>query len=184
MAEAQKYKAFISYSRKDREFARRLQRELESYVLPKAVQIADLDRSKTKRPLKPVFRDESELVPGQDLPERIRQGLAQSESLIVVCSPDALRSEWVEKEIVDFTKLGKGRRILAVVVGGEPNAAARGLPPEREALPRALRFKAARIDPNVIWNVEKSGSASRTLSHAARNRRERDKPERLSSLEA
>ena len=76
-----KYRAFISYSRKDHGFARRLQRELESYVLPKAVEIAGLDRRKFKRPLKPVFRDESELVPGQDLPERIRQGLAQSEVL-------------------------------------------------------------------------------------------------------
>ncbi len=140
MAEAHKYKAFISYSRKDRDSARRLQRELESYVLPKVVQIPGLDRRTLNRPLKPVFRDESELVPGQDLPERIRQGLAQSESLIVVCSPDAVRSEWVEKEIVDFTRLGKGRRILAVVVGGEPNAAARGVAAENEALPRALRF--------------------------------------------
>ena len=60
--------------------------------------------------------------------------------MIVVCSPDAVRSEWVEKEIIDFTKLGKGRRILAVVVRGEPNAAARGLAAENEALPRALRF--------------------------------------------
>jgi WD40 repeat protein len=140
MAEAHKYKAFISYSRKDRDSARRLQRELESYVVPRAVQIPGLDRRTLKRPLKPVFRDESELVPGQDLPERIRQGLAQSESLIVVCSPDAVRSEWVEKEIVDFTRLGKGGRILAVVVGGEPNAAARGFASENEALPRALRF--------------------------------------------
>jgi WD40 repeat protein len=140
MAESHKYKAFISYSRKDREAARRLQRELESYVLPKAVEVDGLDPRTSRRPLNPVFRDESDLVPGQDLPERIRRGLAQSESLLVVCSPDATQSEWVEKEIVDFTKLGKGRRILAVVVGGEPNATARGLAAANEALPRALRF--------------------------------------------
>jgi len=137
-----KYRAFISYSRKDREFARRLQRELEAYVLPRAVDVSGIERKQGRtRPIKPVFRDESELIPGQDLPERIRRGLQESEFLIVVCSPHSARSEWVEKEIVDFTKLGKGSRILAVVVGGEPNAAAHGLAPELEALPAALRFK-------------------------------------------
>jgi len=88
------------------------------------------------RPIKPVFRDEDELVPGQDLPERIRRGLEQSEFLIVVCSPNAAMSEWVEKEICDFVRLGRRQNILAVVVGGEPGARESA----NEALPRALRF--------------------------------------------
>jgi hypothetical protein len=134
-----KYKAFISYSRKDRAFALKLQRELEGYVLARANDFGGA--REPRRPLYPVFRDESELVPGQDLPERIRKGLEQSEYLIVVCSPNAAASEWVEKEIVDFTKLSKGRRILAVVIDGIPAAERRGATAAVEALPRALRFR-------------------------------------------
>ena len=136
-----KYKAFISYSRKDRPFAVRLQRELEGYVLARAGELGG--DGATRRPLYPVFRDESELVPGQDLPDRIRKGLEQSEYLIVVCSPNAAASEWVEKEIVDFTKLSKGRRILAVVIDGIPAAERKGAAAAMEALPRALRFRVA-----------------------------------------
>ncbi len=88
-----------------------------------------------------MFRDEDELVPGQDLPGRILQGLRGSEYLIVVCSPHAAKSEWVEKEILDFARLGKIESILAVVVDGIPNATAQNREPTAEALPAALRFK-------------------------------------------
>src|SRR5262249_51074778 len=94
-----------------------------------------------RRPLKPIFRDEDELVPGNDLPTRIRLGLQRSEYLIVVCSPQAVSSEWVNKEILDFVSLGGRDRILAVVVDGEPNAAARGFAVDKECFPTALRFE-------------------------------------------
>jgi len=132
-----RYRAFISYSRVDREASRSLQRALEGYVLPAALRAVAPGMRMDARPIKPVFRDEDELVPGQDLPERIRKGLEASEFLIVVCSPNAAASEWVEKEICDFERLGRPQNILAVVVGGEPNSG----DPATEALPRALRFR-------------------------------------------
>jgi len=132
-----RYRAFISYSRVDREAARGLQRALEGYVLPAALRAVASGMRMDARPIKPVFRDEDELVPGQDLPERIRKGLETSEFLIVVCSPNAAASEWVEKEICDFARLGRPQNILAVVVGGEPNSG----DPATEALPRALRYR-------------------------------------------
>jgi WD40 repeat protein len=136
-----KYRAFISYSRIDRVAARDLQARLERYVLPQALRLIKPGLKHDPRPLKPVFRDEDELVPGQDLPRRIRLGLEGSEYLLVLCSPAAAASEWVEKEILDFCALGKGENILAIVVGGVPHAAARGQPPELECLPDALRFE-------------------------------------------
>jgi WD40 repeat protein len=135
-----RYKAFISYSRRDRSFAVRLQRELESYVLPRAIELTGRAKPRS-RPFKPVFRDESELLTARHLPDRISEALADSEFLIVVCSPDAVRSPWVEREILDFTGLRGPDQILAVVARGEPNAAQRHLPEALEALPRALRFK-------------------------------------------
>jgi WD40 repeat protein len=138
MAKEYKYSAFISYSRQDRKFAVRLENDLERYVLPKAQEL--LGEKGRRRPFPDVFRDESRLVPGADLPARIRFGLENSEFLIVVCSPAAVKSEWVEKEIVDFISLGGETRILAVVVDGEPNAAKNNKPIEGEALPRPLRL--------------------------------------------
>src|SRR5262249_45192042 len=105
--------------------------------LPKVMRSEDLGPDRSRRPLYPMFRDEDELLPGQDLPDRIRRGLEQSQFLIVVCSPRAARSEWVEKEIVDFAKLGRSANILSIIVEGTPNAP-EGSP--TEALPRALRF--------------------------------------------
>src|SRR5690348_6642285 len=131
------YRAFISYSRNDREVAKRLQRLLEYFVLPAALRVVSAGVTRNVRPLTPCFRDEDELVPGQDLPDRIRRGLESSEYLIVVCSRSSARSEWVEREILDFQRLGRSQNILAVVVDGEPNAKN----PDEESLPRALRFQ-------------------------------------------
>ncbi|MEJ0022962.1 MAG: toll/interleukin-1 receptor domain-containing protein [Alphaproteobacteria bacterium] len=135
-----KYRAFISYSRADRAWAKLLHARLEHYVLPQALRAIKPGLKHDTRPLKPIFRDEDELVPGQDLPARIRAGLDQSEFLIVICSPNAVASEWVDKEILDFAALGGRSNILAVIVDGEPNAAAHGSPAALECLPAALRF--------------------------------------------
>jgi hypothetical protein len=139
MSELFKYRAFISYSRADRAVAVSLQKSLERYVLPKAMELAG-DSGTARRPFPRVFRDEDELVPGGDLPARIREGLRASQFLIVVCSEAAAQSEWVEKEIIDFVELGRRDNVLAVVVSGEPNASGRGPDSANEALPRALRF--------------------------------------------
>lgn len=138
-----RYRAFISYSRADRDFAQRLHRLLERYVLPNALRIVSLGMRRDARPLKPVFLDESEIVPGPSLAGRIRDALRLSEFLIVVCSPRSAASSWVEKEIVDFIRLGRRGNILAVVVDGTPNAVAKGRSAGAEALAKALRFEVA-----------------------------------------
>jgi Tol biopolymer transport system component len=152
-----KYRAFISYSRADRIWARTLQTRLERYVLPHALRLVKLGLKLDARPLKPVFRDEDELVPGQDLTTRIRCGLEQSQFLLVICSPSAVASEWVNKEILDFIALGRQHEILSIVIDGEPNAAARGLPSNLECLPSALRFQ-----PNIT--TDGTGRSVATIS--------------------
>jgi WD40 repeat protein len=138
-----RYRAFISYNRADREAAVHLHRLLERYVLPSALRLVSPGLRRDVRPLRPVFRDEDEMVPGPSLTERVRDALRLSEFLVVVCSPRAAVSAWVEKEITDFVRLGRRKNILAVVIGGTPNAEAKGLSSELEALPRALRFEVA-----------------------------------------
>lgn len=105
-----------------------------------------------------MFRDEDELIPGQDLPGRIRNGLEQSRFLIVMASPAAAKGEWVEKEILDFMAMGKGDRVLVLAIEGEPNAVRKGKAPAEECLPRPfrVRFDANRqptddLAPEPLW---------------------------------
>jgi WD40 repeat protein len=143
LADAHKYRAFISYSRADATWVKLLHTRLEQYVLPDVLRTIKPGLRYDRHPLKPIFRDEDELVPGQDLPARIRGGLKQSEFLIVVCSPAAVASEWVDVEIREFLALGRRDMILAVVIEGMPNAVVHGLAPELECLPASLRLQLA-----------------------------------------
>ena len=118
------YAAFISYNHKDVAAARRLQRRLESYRLPKGLAGPD-----GARRLGSVFRDRDELPAAADLSEAVREGLSRSRALVVLCSPNAATSPWVDKEVRLFRELHPDRPILAAIVDGEPE----------EAFPPALR---------------------------------------------
>lgn len=132
------YKAFISYNRADVDLARFLQRRLETYVVPKAVVLTEL-QGRTKRPLYPIFRDEDEMIAGGRLSDRLRGAIAKSEYLIVICSPAAASlGEWVDLEIREFLAQHGPDRILAVVVAGEPNAVSNGHDASEECLPPSL----------------------------------------------
>ena len=157
MSQTFRYRAFISYSHSDKRFARKLQRLLEGYELPKSMR-GDIDRP--RHPLYPIFRDEAELVPGQDLPRRIQRGLEQSEFLIVVCSPSAARSEWVDREVVSFSKLGRSSNILTVL---KESHARTNDGSYVDSLPRSLRFSVATDGattehPQPLWVDLRRGS--------------------------
>lgn len=129
-----KYKAFISYSHKDRRWARWLHRKLESYSFPQEI-VASHPRVPPN--LKPIFRDREELSAGHDLGEEIEAALQNSENLIVVCSPNSAVSHWVGQEILYFKRHNRRANIFAVIVDGEPFAKA----PDLECFPKALRYE-------------------------------------------
>lgn len=68
-----------------------------------------------------LFRDEDEIAASNDLSEEIKQALANSDNLIVVCSPDTPQSRWVGREIALFQEMGKGNRIYSFLIAGEPS---------------------------------------------------------------
>ncbi len=150
-----RYKAFLSYSRADAAIARLLQRRLESYALPKGIRIDGEPSLERRQPLRPIFRDEDELVPGGLLPARIEAALRSSDFLIVLCSPSAARSEWVDREVSAFKALEGEDRVIAIVIEGEPNAERRNLPAEQECLPPSLRSRqpsgSLDVDGEHLW---------------------------------
>lgn len=117
MTDSRRYKAFISYSHSDERWARWLQRSLERYRLPKALLAK---HPELPNRLFPVFRDRDELASGGDLSDSIRQAMDDSEALIVICSPAARTSRWVNEEIKRFRASDRGHRIFCLLVAGSP----------------------------------------------------------------
>ena len=61
-----------------------------------------------------------ELPLSSDLAANIREALENSEFLIVVCSPRAVRSEWVQREIETFLETHEKDKVLTLLTEGEP----------------------------------------------------------------
>ena len=133
---ARRYVAYISYTTTDRSVARWLHRAIETYRVPRKLR-ARMDPDKPMR-LKPVFLDREELSSSSDLAESLRNALIESDFLVIVCSPAAAASRWVNEEVRVFREQGKADRILCLIVAGEPLAAKRGFAPDLECFPPAL----------------------------------------------
>jgi WD40 repeat protein len=120
--EAYKYWAFVSYSHRDQAWAEWLHRALETYRVPRRLVGRESAVGPLPRRLFPVFRDQEELPSSPSLSSAIDQALQQSRYLIVIASPYAAVSKWVDQEIARFRALGRGDRILCLIVDGEPHA--------------------------------------------------------------
>lgn len=125
------YFAFISYRWEDEKMARWLQEKLEHYKLP-----TSLREQNPNLPthIRPIFRDKTDLN-GHTLEESLMSALESSRYLIVVCSPLATQSDWVNRGIQKFIDLGREKDIIPFIVDGEANAD----DPKNECFPIALR---------------------------------------------
>lgn len=109
-----RYTAFISYNSKDDKWAKWLQRKLESYNIP-----VKLGQDQDDEPVKKlrVFRYRADLNT-VSLREGLAQELDEARWLIVVCSPNSAKSEWVGREIQYFIDTGRRDKILPFIVSG------------------------------------------------------------------
>ncbi|MGD2091021.1 MAG: TIR domain-containing protein [Candidatus Aminicenantes bacterium] len=99
-----KYKAFISYNHEDSTMhAREVEKALKKYAKPMF-----------GRPVK-IFRDETYMVPGIDLPQAIKKALEESEYLIYFASKKAAESPWVQDEIKYWCEFLKRTEKLIII---------------------------------------------------------------------
>ena len=106
------YDAFISYSRKDKPFAEKLEKALENYRPPKNLNVPQRHLN--------IFRDEGDMT-GTDYFQSIEEHLKNSAKLIVVCSPPARQSKLVNDEILRFARANGAKNIIPIIIAGIPN---------------------------------------------------------------
>ena len=155
MAAKFKYTAFISYSHADQKTVRWLHRALETYRIPKRLVGLETPQGKIPDKFHPFFRDREDLSASTDLTKSVKRALAQSRFLIVVCSPAAARSKWVNQEIIAFKKLRGAEHILCLIVDGEP-----GEDSHAECFPRALRARKGQFEP-IAADIRAEGDGKR-----------------------
>ena len=96
MNEQNSYYAFISYNSADEKWAKWLQHNLEYYHMPNALY---KEYPELPKKIRPVFWYKQDLS-GTKLKKALNNELSLSKYLIVICSPDSAKAEWVNDEVV------------------------------------------------------------------------------------
>lgn len=138
-SQQQRYMAFLSYSHDDAEIADWLHESLEEFHVPQRLVGKLTDQGPVPKQLSPIFRDRHELAASPDLGEEIEEAITGSRFLIVLCSPDAATSRWIDEEIATFKRLHGEDRILAAIISGEPFASDMPGREAEECFPASLR---------------------------------------------
>lgn len=111
------YYAFISYSTADEKWAKWLHKHLENYNLPSA-----LRRTNNSLPkyIRPVFWYKTDLS-GTELHSALERELTSSRHLVLICSPESAKSEWVNDEVKSFVESNRTDSIIPFIVSGQPD---------------------------------------------------------------
>jgi MTH538 TIR-like domain (DUF1863) len=135
------YDVYVAYSHAaDRTLADLVVRGLQTFAKP-------WHRRRTFR----VFRDATALAASPSLWSALEQALLSSRYLVVLLSPQAAASQWIDREVAAFLRQNDTDRILLVLTGGELvwDTDARRFDPHRStALPSQLHGV---FDEEPMW---------------------------------
>ena len=131
-----RYRAFISYSHRDKTVAAWVQSALEHYHMPSKLVGTTTAVGEVPARLHPLFRDRDELPASGDLGLELMAALQSSLFLILICSPASARSRWVNEEVLTFKRMHGEGRVLALIASGEPGSGT-----DTECFPRALQYR-------------------------------------------
>jgi hypothetical protein len=129
-----RFRAFLSYSHADAVWARWLLHRLETYRVPSRLVGTQGAHGEIGARLGTFFRDRDELPSSGDLGTTIREALGEASALIVICSPAAAQSRWVNAEVETFRASSQGDHVLCFVVGGDPGS----IDPAQQCFPPAV----------------------------------------------
>ena len=140
-----KYKAFISYSRRDKKIVDWFHKNLESYKTPSNISI---EGKSIPKKVGNVFKDTDDLSSHHSLDGALKEALDSSEYLLVFCSISSAKSKFVNEEINYFRDKYGEKNIISIILDGEPNATSNSqFSDSEESFPLALR-----LDNNNSYN--------------------------------
>ncbi len=134
------HSAFLSYKHDDvlkagQDWAGWVENQLEGYLTPiEFVGGESIYHDPVPARIANIFRDKHEIPGMGDLNEMLFSALKRSRILIVLCSPRAASSRYVEDEIRHFKSLGRASQIIALILDGKPHSKVLGM----ECLPPSL----------------------------------------------
>jgi len=150
---AQNYDVFLSYRHKplDGEITQKTFHFLERYKLPKSLTEQGMRR------IERVFRDTEELAVSRILTHTIDEALRSADYLVIICSPYTPESEWVDREVMTFTEMGKADHIYPLLVSGSPEQSfTRTLKTIPDIMDRVMDVRCPGDDPKAIMKKAES----------------------------
>jgi tetratricopeptide (TPR) repeat protein len=129
-----KYRAFLSYSHADTGTALRVHRRLEGFHIDKDLVDRVTLTGAIPKALRPIFRDRNDFNAGASLGTETGTTLDQSAALILLASPRAAHSNYVNEEVRLFKMRHPDRPVIPLIIGGEPGGG------DKECFPPALCF--------------------------------------------
>ncbi len=114
------YRAFLSYSHRDTSEAAWLHKKLEEWRIDRDLVGRETTIGPVPETLRPIFRDREDFAGGHSLEQATHAALEASEFLIVLCSPSAVASDYVNEEVRKFKAMGRADRVIPVIIAGEP----------------------------------------------------------------
>lgn len=119
------YDVFLSYSRRDSEFVKLLEKALTEH-----------EPTDGQHRLH-VFRDEGKIT-GNEYYRTIERTLRHSRKLILVASPNAYKSQFVNDEVRDFIRMKGARNVFVILYKGLPNNETPPGQEDQKAFPEVL----------------------------------------------
>lgn len=161
-----KYKAFLSHSHRDKAWGEWLHRALENYKIDKELIGRETSVGPVPKTLRPIFRDRDDFSAGPSLSRQTSAALEASQFLVVICSPNAAKSRYVNEEIHCFRTMGRAERVIPIIVDGEPDNSEQG------CFPPALRIHldARDVSPHqraepIAADARSNGDGKETAKH-------------------
>ncbi len=162
-----KYFAFISFQHQDAKQALAVQRAIENYRLPTAIL---KEHSDLPTRIRPCFCYLNDMHHTEEIMHELKQRMEQSRYLIIVCSPRAAHSTYINAGIDYFVSLGRRDKIIPVIIEGIPYSDN----PATECFPDSLkRHFPKHQDPlqdhsilGINFNEQGAGSRRQTQQRA------------------
>lgn len=133
--------AFICYSKPDERWKDWLVKHLTIFRAPRPFPGKVTADGPIPRRIGPVITRHDSGDATSPLSDDDERALKESRYLVVVCSPNAAVSRWVDEAVRKFKSFGREHRTLCLIVRGEPYASSRLDPIGEECLPRAIKYE-------------------------------------------